>query len=103
MDKISVDKHPEMVALMMPGEDVNAFVKLAPGTDPQFLHFRFGVVRNARARRGAQRSLTIDGLKTGAEETLLRWFNHHLKRAGHHRQVRNFTSDIMVPRTLIIN
>lgn len=36
MDKISVDKHPEMVALMMPGEDVNAFVKLAPGTDPQF-------------------------------------------------------------------
>jgi hypothetical protein len=31
MDKISVDKHPEMVALMMPGEDVNAFVKLAPG------------------------------------------------------------------------
>jgi hypothetical protein len=32
MDKVSVDKHPEMVALMKPGEDVNAFVKLAPGT-----------------------------------------------------------------------
>jgi hypothetical protein len=65
MDKISVDKHPEMVALMMPGEDVNAFVKLAPGTDPQFLHFLFGVVRNARAAgRGARRSITIDGLQT---------------------------------------
>ncbi len=67
MDKISVDKHPEMVALMMPGEDVNAFVKLAPGTDPQFLHFRFhfGVEKCARdgGGGGAQRSITIDGLQ----------------------------------------
>ncbi|KAL6067439.1 fimbrin [Balamuthia mandrillaris] len=28
------------------------------------------------------------------EETLLRWFNYHLKRAGHPRRVRNFGSDI---------
>jgi hypothetical protein len=96
MDKISVDKHPEMVALMMPGEDVNAFVKLAPGNRPT-IHF---VSRNVRAAE-AQRSITIV-ISNNAEETLLRWFNHHLKRAGHHRQVRNFTSDIMVPYTLLI-
>jgi len=64
MDKVSVDKHPEMVALMMPGEDVNAFVKLAPGTDPHYLHFHFGVVRNVRGGGGgARRSITIDGLQ----------------------------------------
>lgn len=38
MDKVSVARHPEMVALMEPGEDVNSFVKLAPGM--LFLQFR---------------------------------------------------------------
>lgn len=28
------------------------------------------------------------------EETLLRWFNHHLKRAGHPRRVANFSGDL---------
>lgn len=28
------------------------------------------------------------------EENLLRWFNYHLKRAGHPREVKNFSSDI---------
>jgi hypothetical protein len=26
----------------------------------------------------------------------LRWFNYHLKAAGHNRRVKNFTSDIKV-------
>jgi plastin-1 len=30
------------------------------------------------------------------EENLLRWFNYHLKRAGHHRRVKNFSEDIKV-------
>jgi plastin-1 len=58
MDGVSVGKHPEMIALMNPGEDMNSFVNLPP------------------------------------EQTLLRWFNYHLKRAGHPRVVRNFTTDI---------
>ena len=28
------------------------------------------------------------------EQILLRWFNYHLRNAGHHRSVMNFTSDI---------
>eukprot|EP01087_Luapelamoeba_hula_P001000 TRINITY_DN1075_c0_g1_i3.p1 TRINITY_DN1075_c0_g1~~TRINITY_DN1075_c0_g1_i3.p1 ORF type:complete len:1050 (-),score=333.21 TRINITY_DN1075_c0_g1_i3:60-3209(-) len=58
MDKVSVSKHPEMIALLEDGEDVNHFVNLPP------------------------------------EQTLLRWFNYHLKRAGHPRTVNNFSSDI---------
>lgn len=33
-------------------------------------------------------------LKLPAEQILLRWFNYHLKKAGHARTVRNFTGDI---------
>src|SRR5690349_13980063 len=58
LDKVSVDRHPEMLALMEEGEDVNHFVNLPP------------------------------------EQTLLRWFNYHLKKAGHPRTVSNFSSDI---------
>jgi len=58
LDKVSVAKQPGLVALLEPGEDVNALISLTP------------------------------------EETLLRWFNYHLRRAGHHRHVHNFTTDI---------
>jgi len=58
LDKVSVAKQPGLVALLEPGEDVNALISLTP------------------------------------EETLLRWFNYHLRRAGHPRQVHNFTTDI---------
>ncbi len=30
------------------------------------------------------------------EQIILRWFNYHLKNAGHHRMVSNFTEDIKV-------
>jgi plastin-1 len=33
-------------------------------------------------------------LKLPAEQILLRWFNYHLKKAGHTRTVQNFTSDV---------
>ncbi|KAJ3094426.1 hypothetical protein HDU97_008103 [Phlyctochytrium planicorne] len=33
-------------------------------------------------------------LKLPAEQILIRWFNYHLKKAGWHRKVNNFTSDI---------
>jgi len=58
MDAISIDKHPEIIALMQAGEDVNHFVNLAP------------------------------------EETLLRWFNYHLTKAGARRRVANFGTDV---------
>ncbi|KAI8928138.1 calponin homology domain-containing protein [Entophlyctis helioformis] len=35
-----------------------------------------------------------DFLKLPADQILLRWFNYHLKKAGHSRKVNNFTSDI---------
>ena len=35
-----------------------------------------------------------DFLKLPAEQILLRWFNYHLKKANHHRVVKNFSSDI---------
>eukprot|EP01088_Endostelium_zonatum_P009746 TRINITY_DN2304_c0_g1_i1.p1 TRINITY_DN2304_c0_g1~~TRINITY_DN2304_c0_g1_i1.p1 ORF type:complete len:518 (+),score=120.25 TRINITY_DN2304_c0_g1_i1:87-1640(+) len=36
-----------------------------------------------------------DLLKLPIEQILLRWFNYHLKNAGHNRRVNNFTKDIM--------
>lgn len=35
-----------------------------------------------------------DLLKLTPDQLLLRWFNWHLKNAGHNRVVNNFTSDI---------
>jgi len=35
-----------------------------------------------------------DLLKLSPEQILLRWFNYHLKNAGHPRRVNNFTTDI---------
>jgi plastin-1 len=35
-----------------------------------------------------------DLLKLKPEELLMRWFNYHLKNAGHDRQVNNFSKDI---------
>lgn len=35
-----------------------------------------------------------DLLKLSPEELLLRWFNYHLEKAGHHRRVTNFSADI---------
>ena len=35
-----------------------------------------------------------DLLKLTPDQLLLRWFNWHLKNAGHDRTVTNFTSDI---------
>ncbi|EFA82649.1 actin bundling protein [Heterostelium album PN500] len=35
-----------------------------------------------------------DLLKLSVEEILLRWFNYHLREAGHPRRVKNFTGDI---------
>ena len=35
-----------------------------------------------------------DLLKLTPDQLLLRWFNWHLKNAGHNRTVNNFTSDI---------
>jgi plastin-1 len=34
-------------------------------------------------------------LKQSPEELLMRWFNYHLKRAGHHREVKNFSGDVL--------
>jgi plastin-1 len=33
-------------------------------------------------------------LKLPADQIMLRWFNFHLKKAGHHRTVKNFSGDI---------
>jgi hypothetical protein len=35
-----------------------------------------------------------DLLKLPIDQILLRWFNYHLKNAGHNKRVKNFTSDI---------
>jgi plastin-1 len=35
-----------------------------------------------------------DLLKLSPEDLLLRWFNYHLKNAGHNRTVKNFGSDL---------
>jgi len=37
-----------------------------------------------------------DLLKLHPEDLLLRWFNYHLKNAGHDRTVKNFSGDIKV-------
>lgn len=35
-----------------------------------------------------------DLMALSPEEILLRWFNYHLEKAGHHRRVKNFSEDI---------
>jgi plastin-1 len=40
--------------------------------------------------------LLEDFLKLPSEQILLRWFNYHLKKAGHHKNVSNFTTDLKV-------
>lgn len=35
-------------------------------------------------------------MKLPPDQILLRWFNYHLARAGWHRRVTNFSSDIQV-------
>jgi plastin-1 len=37
-----------------------------------------------------------DFLKLSVDLILLRWFNYHLKKAGHNRKVTNFTTDVKV-------
>lgn len=37
-----------------------------------------------------------DLMALSPEEILLRWFNYHLEKAGHHRRVKNFSEDIKV-------
>src|SRR3990167_4394834 len=37
-----------------------------------------------------------DFLQLAPETTLLRWFNHHLRNAGHNRRVTNFAGDVSV-------
>jgi plastin-1 len=46
-----------------------------------------------------------DLLKLPAEELLLRWFNYHLKNAGHNRKVNNFSGDIKdgINYTVLLN
>eukprot|EP01104_Vermistella_antarctica_P010569 TRINITY_DN2827_c0_g2_i1.p1 TRINITY_DN2827_c0_g2~~TRINITY_DN2827_c0_g2_i1.p1 ORF type:complete len:786 (+),score=276.07 TRINITY_DN2827_c0_g2_i1:84-2360(+) len=52
--------------------------------------------------------LKIDGEMDDAiggvppEQILLRWFNYHLKNAGHHRIVTNFSKDIMDSENYIV-
>ena len=43
-----------------------------------------------RLMESADENLT----KVPPEQIILRWFNYHLKNAGHHRMVTNFTEDI---------
>ncbi|OLY84265.1 Fimbrin [Smittium mucronatum] len=43
-----------------------------------------------------------DFLKLPAEAILLRWFNYHLKAAGWHRRVSNFSSDIKDSENYIV-
>jgi len=35
-----------------------------------------------------------DLLKMKPEESLLRWFNFHLKAAGHDKEIKNFDKDV---------
>ena len=46
-----------------------------------------------------------DLLKLSPEELLKRWFNYHLKNAGHDRRIKNFTSDLKdaVNYTILLN
>eukprot|EP00052_Salpingoeca_macrocollata_P022983 m.201090 g.201090 ORF g.201090 m.201090 type:complete len:779 (-) comp21929_c0_seq1:19-2355(-) len=58
MNKVTIQKHPELIRLIEPGEDLAVFLEKPP------------------------------------EELLLRWANYHLKRAGCHRVLTNFSSDV---------
>ena len=46
-----------------------------------------------------------DFLKLPADQILLRWFNYHLRAAGHNKTVRNFTGDVKdgVNYTILLN
>ena len=41
-------------------------------------------------------------LKLPADQILLRWFNYHLKKAGHSKVVKNFTTDVKDSENYII-
>ena len=43
-----------------------------------------------------------DLMALSPEDILLRWFNYHLKEAGHHRRVTNFNEDIKVWKYVIV-
>lgn len=42
-----------------------------------------------------------ESAELGPEQILLNWFNFHLKKAGHHRTVSNFSTDIAVSITVV--
>jgi plastin-1 len=44
-------------------------------------------------------------LKLSPEQLLIRWFNYHLKNAGHDRRIKNFTTDLKdaVNYTVLLN
>ncbi len=66
LNQVSLEKHPEMVLLLNPKEDLKSFAFLPP------------------------------------EQTLLRWFNYHLRRAGTQRQACFFPSKYTIIDRLTI-
>jgi plastin-1 len=46
-----------------------------------------------------------DILKLAPEDLLIRWFNYHLKNAGHDRRVANFGKDVQdaINYTVLLN
>lgn len=81
------------------GDIANAKVHLVLGLIWQII--RIGLLANINLKnhpyliRLLEPGETLeDLLKLSPEQILLRWFNYHLKNAGHPRRVNNFTSDI---------
>eukprot|EP01101_Sappina_pedata_P008141 TRINITY_DN445_c0_g1_i2.p1 TRINITY_DN445_c0_g1~~TRINITY_DN445_c0_g1_i2.p1 ORF type:complete len:510 (+),score=317.79 TRINITY_DN445_c0_g1_i2:53-1582(+) len=59
------------------------------------LFSRINLINHPELYRLLEEGETIeDLLKLPIDQILLRWFNYHLKAAGHNRRVNNFTSDI---------
>jgi hypothetical protein len=59
------------------------------------LFSKINLVNHPELYRLLEEGETIeDLLKLPIDQILLRWFNYHLKNAGHSRRVKNFTSDI---------
>jgi len=59
------------------------------------LFSKINLVNHPELYRLLEEGETIeDLLKLPIDQILLRWFNYHLKNAGHNKRVKNFTSDI---------
>lgn len=83
--KVDLKTHPELFRLLGPDETLDELLKV----------FAPALLICTTIRPSLFHLLIIYQLPP--DQILLRWMNYHLSRAGWHRRVTNFSSDIKVP------